>query len=61
MSYGVKEELAKRMETLHRELSLEELAYSSKSEFVVVKDSGHGIHLYRPDAIIAEVKNVFGR
>lgn len=55
VQYGMREELAQKMEALHQELAREQLAYSPKSEWVVVEKSGHGMHLDRPDVVIKEI------
>jgi pimeloyl-ACP methyl ester carboxylesterase len=55
--YGMKKELAEKMEKLHEELAHEQLGYSSHSEWVVAEKSSHAIHLDRPDLVVKEISD----
>jgi hypothetical protein len=59
--YGMKKELAQKMEDLHQELAREQLGYSARNEWVVAERSSHAIHLDRPDLVIKEISDVIDK
>ena len=54
-AYKVPEDLARKMENLHEKLVKDMLAYSSKSELVVIPDTTHAIHLDQPELVAEKI------
>jgi pimeloyl-ACP methyl ester carboxylesterase len=54
-AFKVPEDLARKMEQLHEKLVKDMLAYSSKSELVVIPETTHAIHLDQPELVAEKI------
>jgi len=54
-AFKVPEDLARKMEHLHELLAKDMLAYSSKSELIVIPDTTHAIHLDQPELVAENI------
>jgi pimeloyl-ACP methyl ester carboxylesterase len=55
IKYQVPRPVAEKMQKLHEELTKELIRYSPAGTLSIIDQTGHGIHLDRPDALIAEI------
>lgn len=57
-NFGLSAEQGKRMQQAWFEMQKEEVSWSSRSTQRYLEDSGHGIQLERPDAVIEAIRQV---
>lgn len=52
---GIPEQMAKKIEDVWQDLIIRQLELSKDSKYIKAEESGHGVHLDRPDIIIKEI------
>jgi len=52
---GMPEQMAKKIEEVWQDLIIRQLELSKDSKYIKAEESGHGVHLDRPDIIIKEI------